>query len=303
MRHIDEDTITQAVIAGHAAARDARLREVTTSLVQHLHAFAREVKLTRAEWEAVLRALNDCSVRPRHLTTEMGLLSDALGVTTLVGALLRRGAQEGTTEAAATVAIASHYSDPISYAHPEIQETPPFYVVGRVCSHSGQALADARVHAWPAPSPPHAYDERSTRTAADGSFHCRFISAPQDYRVADDGMAGRLLTALGRPLWRPAHVYVAIAAPGYRPLVTHLFCQDGKYLDSDALFAVRPSLVVPWIGHAPSERSPDGQHGRLGFVTVDYTFVLEEAAAEATPAADAHFVPDEHATGAAWMPR
>ncbi len=283
MRHIDEDTITQAVIARHGASGDARLREVVTSLVQHLHAFVRDVKLTEAEWQAGLQVLADCSVRPRHLANEMGLLADALGVSTLVGALARRSAKESSTESSRIVARTSSYGGQLTLEHPEIKEWPAFFVVGRVCSRSGQPLADARVHAWPAPGFPQGVYAQRARTAADGSFCCRFDDTPQPYQVAADGMAGRLLTALGRPLWRPAHVYVAITAPGYRPLVTHLFREHGKYLDSDALFAVRRSLVVPWVDHRADDPTPDGQRSHKQFTTVEFNFVLEEAAAETTP--------------------
>ena len=100
MRHIDDDTITQAVIARHAAAGDARLRELMTSLVQHLHAFAREVKLTQAEWAAGLDFVAECGRRDGGPRAEVALLSDALGLSTLVQALQRRGGTEASTAGA-----------------------------------------------------------------------------------------------------------------------------------------------------------------------------------------------------------
>ena len=97
MRHIDEDTITQAVIARHAAAGDARLREVLTSLVQHLHAFARDVKLTEAEWAKGVRFLAECGRVDGARQQEVALLSDTLGLSMLVTALNQRK-PKGCTE-------------------------------------------------------------------------------------------------------------------------------------------------------------------------------------------------------------
>jgi hydroxyquinol 1,2-dioxygenase len=280
MRHIDEDTITQAVIARHAAAGDARLREVMTSLVQHLHAFARDVELSEAEWAAVAAVLADCSRRPRHLGQELGLLSDALGLSALVSAQARRAAKFDGTAPASTLAPFVSGGE-IERGFLTLEDCPPVYLVGRVCSRDGEGVPSARVRAWPSPSSGVGCSD--VRTDADGHFWYR-TDRPTPYSVAGDGLAGRLLAALGRPLWRPAHLYVAIGARGYRTLVTHLFPEHSKYLEQDPLFAVRPSLVVPWVGHGSGERAPDGQHCSKGFTTVEFTFVLEEeAAADATP--------------------
>ena len=102
MRHIDADTITQAVIARYAAAGDARLREVMTSLVQHLHAFARDVRLTEAEWAEGLRFLADSGREAARGRPEVALLSDSLGLTALVTAVNQRKPR-GCTETTLTV--------------------------------------------------------------------------------------------------------------------------------------------------------------------------------------------------------
>jgi hydroxyquinol 1,2-dioxygenase len=260
MRHIDEDTITQAVIARHAAASDARLREVVTSLVQHLHAFARDVKLTEAEWTAGTGFLADCGRASAAGQSEVTLLSDALGLSALVTAVNRRKPR-GCTEA----------SLPLSTAHAqdrgERQQGEPLYLCGRVRALDGSPIAGAQARVG-------AGGGRGDvqRSGADGSFICQTaVAAPQP--VAHDGPVGRLLQALGRPPWRPAHLHITIDAPGYERLATQLFRQGDPYLDVDAVFSVRSSLVVDWVRHEPGP-TPDGGASAVPFTTLDFDFVL-----------------------------
>ncbi len=259
MRHIDEDTITQAVIARHAAAGDARLREVATSLVQHLHAFARDVKLTEAEWAEGTRFLADCGRASAAGRSEVALLSDALGLTALVTAANQRKPR-GCTEA----------SVPAHGARDRREEEPaePLYLCGQVRALDGSPIAGAQFRIGPADG---ARGEVQ-RSGADGRFVCKTsVAAPQP--VAHDGPVGRLLQALGRPPWRPAHLHIRIDAPGYERLATQLFRQGDPYLDLDAVFGVRSSLVADWVRHEPG-RTPDGDASAVPFTTLDFDFVL-----------------------------
>jgi hydroxyquinol 1,2-dioxygenase len=252
MRHIDEDTITQAVIARHAGAGDARLREVATSLVQHLHAFARDVKLTEAEWAAGVRFLGECS-RP-----DVALLSDTLGLTALVTAANQRK-PKGCTEA---TALSPSFANAVPYRDTEQGE--PCYVRGRVHSLGGAPIAGAEVRIGQADA---------LRTDADGCFVFKTsVAAPRPI-AHDDGPVGRLLHALGRPPWRPAHLHFTISARGHERLETQVFRQDDPYLDADAVFGVRRSLVADWVRHGPG-RTPDGRTSEQPFTTLDFAFVL-----------------------------
>lgn len=259
MRHIDEDTITQAVLARHAAAGDARLVEVMTSLVQHLHAFARDVKLTETEWAAGLRFLADCGRLSSGPRQELALLSDTLGLSMLVGTLNRRrprGVTESTLAAAADDACADGHGG------------EPCFVRGRVRTPDGRPVAGACLRSGaPAPCAASVAESR-----ADGSFLLAARAAPVR-AVAHDGPVGRMLAALGRHPWRPAHLQLTIEAPGCEPLVTQLFCSGGEFLDSDPVFAVRRSLVADWVRHDPG-RTPDGASSDVPFYCIDYDFVL-----------------------------
>jgi hydroxyquinol 1,2-dioxygenase len=264
MHHIDEDNITQAVIARHAAAGDARLREVMTSLVQHLHAFAREVKLSEDEWAGGIHFLAECGRRSSSEPQELRLLSDALGLSMLATALNQRK-PKGCTEATAASPLETRSA---AARHGEAQPEP-CYVRGSVRALDGAPIADAEVHVGQADGG--GWSE-APRTDADGRFVCQTrVASPQP--IAHDGPVGRLLQALGRHPWRPAHLHFKIKASGCERLVTQVFRRGDPYLDSDAVFGVRSSLVADWVRHEPG-RTPDGHDSKVPFTTLDFVFVL-----------------------------
>lgn len=283
MRNIDEDNITQAVIARHAAAGDARAREVMTSLVQHLHAFAREVKLTEAEWAGGIGFLTECGRICSERRQEFALLSDTLGLSMLVTALNQRkpdGCTEATGSGPFHVEGAPRRDNGDDIGNGAKGE--PFFVRGRVRAQDGTPVAGAEIEVWQSDADG-LYDvQHAVRTEhrargilasdADGAFHFRSIVAAA-YPIPHDGPVGRMLQALGRHPWRPAHLHFMISAQGYERLVTHVFRKGDKYLDSDAIFAVRRTLVADWVHHAPG-RTPDGQTSAVPFTTLDFAFVL-----------------------------
>ena len=286
MRNIDEDNITQAVIARHAAAGNARLREVMTSLVQHLHAFAREARLTEAEWAEGIRFLTECGQMSSERRRELILLSDTLGLSMLVTALNHRkpkGCTESTVFGPFHVEGAPHYENGDDVGNGAKGE--PCYVRGQVRAQDATPIAGAEVQVWQSDADGF-YDvqyaegqEHRARgilaSGADGGFHFTSI-VPEPYPIPHDGPVGRMLQALGRHPWRPAHLHFMISAPGYERLVTHVFRKGGPYLDADAVFGVRSSLVADWVRHAPG-RTPDGKTSAVAFYTLDFDFILHKA--------------------------
>ena len=275
-RSIDEDTITQAVIASHAQARDARLREAMTCLVQHLHAFAREVKLTEAEWAAGLDYLaevvrtDDAEVAERG---ELALLSDTLGLSMLVTVLNDRKPR-GCTESTLPEGWSPHSSE-VNESQAIAGTTttgPACWLVATVRSADGIAIEGASVRAWASQDP------RSAQRAVTDSYGRAVLRtpAPEPYPVPHDGPVGRLLEQLGRHPWRPAHLHVHIEAAGHESLGTHLFREGSRYLDGDAVFGVRRSLVVPWSRH-PGGPTPDGGIADRPYERVEFDFVLAPA--------------------------
>ena len=259
MRNIDEDTITQAVIARHAAAQDARLREVMTSLVQHLHAFARDVKLSEAECAEGVRFLAECGRASAQDRPEVALLSDTLGLSTLVAAMNQRRPR-GCTEATAATALGGNGA--AAHASADAADEP-CYVRGQVRAIDGAPIAGAEVRVG---------RQERLLTGSDGGFLCKTAVA-SPHPVATDGPVARLMQALGRHPWRPAHLNFIIKAPGYERLVTQVFRRGDPYLDADVVFGVRRSLVGDWVRHA-NGRTPDGHTSAQPFTTLEFTFVL-----------------------------
>jgi hydroxyquinol 1,2-dioxygenase len=286
MRNIDEHTITAAVLARQAGTTDARLKTIMDSLVRHLHDFAREVKLTEAEWFEGVRFLTATGQMCSDKRQEFILLSDTLGLSTLVTAQNHRvpdGCTEATVFGPFHVEGAPHIEDGGDVAQGAKGE--PCYVSGTVKGLDGEPIAGAEVQVWQADADGFydvqyaGLDQHRARgiltSGTDGRFHFRSILA-EAYPIPHDGPVGELLDRLGRHPWRPAHLHFMITADGYQHLITHVFREGGRYLDSDAVFGVRSSLVADWVRHAPG-RAPDGQTSEVPFYTLDVDFVLPRA--------------------------
>ena len=272
MRNLDQYNITQAVLARMAQTPDPRLKQIMTSLVQHLHAFAREVKLTEAEWMQGIEFLTATGHMCDGQRQEFILLSDTLGLSMLTVAL-NNDKPAGCTES--TVFGPFHVEGAPHYAHGEdvANGAPgvPCVVRGSVRGLGGEAIADAEIDVWQADAGGNydvqreGLDQAQGRgvlhSGPDGRFHFRSVVA-ESYPIPDDGPVGDMLKATGRHPWRPAHLHFMIKAPGYQTLVTHVFRNGDRYLDSDAVFGVRQSLVADWL------EQPDGSF------TLDFDFVL-----------------------------
>ena len=276
MRNIDEDTITQAVIARHAQAPDARLRDIMTSLVQHLHAFALEVRLTEEEWFQGIQFLTDTGHITDDKRQEFILLSDTLGLSMLTVAMNNdkpAGCTESTVFGPFFVEGAPAYQNGDDVANGATGQ--PCQVRGTVRALDGTPVPHARLNVWQADAEGH-YDVQYADLAhaqargvlqadAQGRFHFKTVLA-EAYPIPSDGPVGRMLQATANHPWRPAHLHFMIEAPGYQRLITHVFRNHDPYLDSDVVFGVRQSLVADWV------QQPDGSY------LLDYDFVLNPAA-------------------------
>jgi hydroxyquinol 1,2-dioxygenase len=275
MRNLTQDNITQAVLGRLAGTPDPRLKEVMTSLVQHLHAFAREVKLTEAEWLAGIAFLT----RVGHITDdqrqEFILLSDTLGLSMLTVAMNNdkpAGCTESTVFGPFYVEGAPHFDlgEDVANGAAGI----PCVVRGTVRGLDGEPVPGAELHVWQADAEGKYDVQREGGHQArgvlhangKGEYHFRSILA-EAYPIPDDGPVGDMLRATKRHPWRPAHLHFMIRAPGYETLITHVFRDGDPYLDSDAVFGVRQSLVAEW------KKQPDGTW------LVEYDFVLQPAKA------------------------
>ena len=285
MHDMDEHGITAAVIERLEATPDARLRRIMTSLVRHLHDFVRDVELTEAEWAAAIDFLTRTGQACTDTRQEFILLSDTLGVSILVDAIAHR-AGTGITE---STVLGPFY---VEGAPERANGTDisaglagvPLLVEASVAGRGNQPLPGAIVDVW------HSDDEGfydvqrpdrpgpalRARFHADAAGRVRFWTIqPRSYPVPVDGPAGEMLRATGRHAFRPAHVHFRLAAPGHATLVTHIFVAGDAYLDSDAVFAVKRSLIRDFAEQPPGT-APDGRVLDRPWRRLDAAFVLAE---------------------------
>ncbi len=254
MRDFDESNITDAVIDSLAQTRDARLKTVMTSLVRHLHDFARDVELSFDEWNLAVDFLTRTGQMCSDKRQEFILLSDTLGVSMLVDAINHRmpdGATETTVLGPFFVEARPDQADGADISGG--LEGEPLTVEGSGSSPDGAPLGNATVDVWQAdddgyydvqrPELQSALLRARFRTDVSGRFSFRSIM-PAFYPIPDDGPVGEMLAALGRHPNRPAHIHFMISADGYETLITHIFNAESPYLDSDAVFGVKNSLIA-----------------------------------------------------------
>jgi hydroxyquinol 1,2-dioxygenase len=251
-----------------------------------LHSFAREVELTEAEWFQAIQFLTDTGHITDDKRQEFILLSDTLGLSTLVTALNSRkplGCTESTVFGPFFMEGAPRYESGEDIARGARGEL--CWVRGRVSDLAGKPIAGAVVDVWQADEAGFydvqypELDEHRVRgrfvTLENGAFHFKSILASA-YPIPHDGPVGKMLEATGRHPWRPAHLHFMIVAKGFKRLITHVFRRDDRYLDCDAVFGVRSTLIADWQRHAPGT-APDGTESKTPFYSLDYQFVLDSA--------------------------
>lgn len=265
MRTLTKDNITDVFMGYFGPDTDPRVREVLQSLASHLHAFAKEVKLTHAEWQKGIEFLEwagNISDEERH---EFVLLSDVLGLSSLVDMINSR--PEGTSSSVLGPFHISGAPDiPYGFDMKRHYEGEILLARGRVTDPQGNPIAGAKLDIWQT-APNGMYSSQDPEqdtysfhgiqtTGPDGVYGFTTVK-PVSYTVPDDGPVGEILRASGRHPWRPSHLHYIVKADGFRPLVTEIFPDDDPYLDQDTVFGVRKDLVMKYVEHAP-ETFPDG---------------------------------------------
>ena len=284
MSNNTEEKITQNVLDSMVQAPDPRLKKVMTSLISHLHAFIREVELTQEEWALGVQFLTRTGHMCDEKRQEFIVHDDISGVTMLVDAINHRLPGEATEstifgpfyrEGAPELAMGASIS--------KDGRGEPVVVTGRVLSTDGTPIPDALLDVWETdenglyeqqdPEQPEMNLRGKFRTDSQGRY-CFVGIKPVSYAIPDDGPVGQLLGALGRHPFRPAHIHLLISANGFAPVTTHLFVKGDQYLDSDAVFGTKDSLVVDFI-RRDSEEEAARYHVSVPFYRVEYDFVLK----------------------------
>jgi hydroxyquinol 1,2-dioxygenase len=249
-----EETATAAVVESFAKTPDPRLREILTSLTRHLHDFVRDIEPTQQEWERAVAFLAETGQKCDDTRQEFILLSDVLGVSMLVETVNDRKAAAATDS---TVLGPFHVVESPARALGDSVDLlgtgEPCVVTGRVVATDGTPLSGALVDVWQAneegfydvqqPEVQPLGNGRGLFTAdEEGRFWFRTV-VPSHYPIPADGPVGRLLNATERHPYRPAHIHFIAGAEGHAPVTTHIFVDGSPYLESDAVFAVKKSLV------------------------------------------------------------
>jgi len=252
VRNVTDKTLTGAVIASFGKSGDARFRFLIEKLVTHLHDYARETQLTPAEWKAAIDFLYRAGEISDEARNEFMLTSDVLGLSSLVD-LLQSG--KGATERSVLGPFHAEGS-PLLDVGGDLKrnnEGETLLVRGRVLDTDGKPVAGATLDYWQAAAngfywqqdPSQDRNNLRCRMIADGEGRYAFTTVrPAPYTVPYDGPVGDLLRAGGRHAWRPSHLHFIVSAPGFRALTTEVFFADDKYVDEDAVFGVRESLVI-----------------------------------------------------------
>jgi hydroxyquinol 1,2-dioxygenase len=284
---VTEENVTELAVERWSTARDPRLAELMAALVRHLHGFAREVRLTEAEWMTAMRWLTRAGQISDDKREEFILASDVLGLSMLVVQMNHRFDPAATP---ATVLGPFHIegSPSFGYGGDMSDGVPgtPLFIHGTVRDLDGNPVPGGVLDVWQADTDG-AYesqmadiDEARLRakytTREDGTYCLRTI-APKGYTIPMDGPVGDLISRTEISHFRPAHVHFLINVPGYEPLITHLFQEGAEYLDTDVVFGTKEELVVRFEQREPGV-TPDGGTSAEPWVEARYDFVLQKQA-------------------------
>jgi catechol 1,2-dioxygenase len=285
----DVESVTPVVLDAMAGGPDPRLTEIASAFVRHMHAFAREVRLTEGEFESGIAFLNRIGQATNDHHNEGILFCDAIGLSTLV-CLLNNGGDGATETAAALLGPFWRMNSPPTEDGGSIVRSatpgPALFARCRVTDAQGRPLAGVEVDVWHS-SPVGLYDNQDPdqadmnlrgkfTTDAEGRFSFRSVK-PAGYPVPTDGPTGEMLRAQNRHPYRPAHLHVLAYKPGYKTLITQVFVDDDEHLESDVVFGVTRRLVGDYTRH--DEPAPVGDVAPPWY-SLDYVFVMEPGEAK-----------------------
>jgi catechol 1,2-dioxygenase len=280
--------LTAAVLAVMQRTQDARLREIMTLLVKHLHSFVTEAHLTEAEFRQAATLVNEIGQCSSDTHNEAVLMAGSLGISQLV-CLLNNGnqGQQATSQNLLGPFWRLHSPVTANGASVVRSATPgaALFVRGLVVNTAGSPIADAEVDIWQA-SPAGFYENQDPlqapmnlrgkfRTDAQGRFWLRSVK-PMGYPIPTTGVVGKLLAAQNRHPMRPAHLHALIVKPGYKTLISQVYAHDDPHLHTDVQFGVTAATIGQFVAHP--EAHPTELDVAVPWYTLDYTYVMEEGA-------------------------
>jgi protocatechuate 3,4-dioxygenase beta subunit len=288
----EEDSV-EVVIGRNARDKDQRLKEAMAVIVRKLHEAVKEIEPTHEEWFDAILFLTRTGQISNEWRQEFILLSDVLGVSMLVDAINNRkpsGASESTVLGPFHVANAPEL--PMGANICLDRKGEQMAIFGRVVDTEGKPIAGAVLDVWQA-NDEGFYDVQQKgiqpefnlrgvfRTGPDGRYWFRAVK-PRYYPIPADGPVGQLLAALGRHPNRPAHFHYILKADGFETLITHIFDPNDPYIDSDAVFGVKQSLLAEFKKVDDPARAKELEFSNP-FWSVEYDFALARKRSERRP--------------------
>src|ERR1700737_186669 len=285
MQCATEENLTDLALERWEACHSPRLREIMQSLVKHLHGFVREEELKEDEWLFAANWLAKTGQLSSEKRNEFILVSDVLGISMLVDAINHRfptGATPSTVIGPFHIAGSPGLAMGADLAAGLAGE--PCYVVGTIRDLDGKPIAGAKLDIWQADADgmyesqlglEEPFLRAVFRSGPDGKYLIRTI-APPGYSIPMDGTVGDLMRARDFSPFRPPHFLFYFPAPGFQPLITHLFKKGTRYIDSDVVFGVKEKLVAEFK-QQPAGKTPTGEMSPKPFCIVNYDFTLSKS--------------------------
>jgi hydroxyquinol 1,2-dioxygenase len=282
-----QEDVTPVVVDAYKNIEDPRLREIITSLIKHLHAFAREVHLTEEEFQKSAEVLARLGQMTDAKHNEVVLMSGSLGFSTLI-CLLNNG-NRGQTETTANLLgpfwrMNSPRTENGGSIVRSLTPGPALFVNCWVKDTNGKPIEAAEVDVWHS-SPEGFYEQQDPKQApmnlrgkfvtdAQGHFGFRSVK-PAGYPIPIDGPVGDLLRAGKRHNFRPAHLHFLIFKEGFKTLISQIYVSGDDKLETDVQFGVTRALIGNYVHDGPAP-APDAKGE---WYSLDQTFVMESGKA------------------------
>jgi catechol 1,2-dioxygenase len=285
MINANHEELTRDALAVMQRTRDPRLREIMVSLVRHLHAFVRDVRLTEVEFRKATAILNEIGRRTSDTHNEAVLMAGSLGVSALV-CLLNNGDNGATETTQSLLGPFWRLNSPRTENGGSIvrSSTPgePLFVTGHVVDRAGRAIQGAEVDIWHA-SPVGLYENQDPdqadmnlrgkfTTDAEGRFWFSTVKMV-GYPIPTDGVVGRLLDAQNRHPYRPAHLHALIVKPGFKTLISQVYDPADPHIETDVQFGVTRALMGDYVRHDEPRRGDPS--ATTPWYSLDYTYIME----------------------------
>ncbi|OUV11309.1 MAG: 6-chlorohydroxyquinol-1,2-dioxygenase [Alphaproteobacteria bacterium TMED87] len=285
MEYFSEKNSSKVVQSKFDKCENPRLKKIMQSAVHHLHAFIKDVELTQDEWAYAINFLTNIGQKCDDKRQEFILLSDVLGVSMLVDAINNRKSVNATES---TVLGPFYFESPKRNLGDNINlegKGEDSYIYGRVSDINGNPIIGAKVDVWQA-NDAGFYDVQQPDIQPDmnlrglfqtdlaGKYWFRSVK-PKHYSIPTDGPVGLMLASTGRHPYRPAHLHYIVSAEGYKSVTTHVFVKGSEYLDSDAVFGVKDSLISEYIEINNIEKAKSLEF-KNPFYELEFNFVLDK---------------------------